>query len=105
MAAVFLSQAILLSLLWLGDIDFNMYTLPAIVLSAGAILSPTFIALAAHNAEHELSAFVAIGLTVAASAVVWLFSPLRLQAEMGELFIVVALLLCVIPLSLQKQSA
>jgi predicted RND superfamily exporter protein len=100
---VLLTQGALLSVLWLGGIDLNMYTLPAIVLSVGVILIPLTLAFS-ESVDTQLHALccAATGLTVVAAAVVWLFSPLRLQAEMGAFFIALALLLMVIPPGLKR---
>jgi hypothetical protein len=104
LAGVFLSQGVLLSMLWLGGIDLNMYTLPAIVLSVGTVLIPLSLGLSdSVDAQFHAGSCTAIGLTIATAAAVWLLSPLRLQAEMGVFFIALALLLTVIPLGL-KQS-
>jgi predicted RND superfamily exporter protein len=91
-------QAVLLSVSWLGRIDFNVYTLPAFVLCAGAVLIPISTVLT-DNAEPQLSdsSVVATSLTLAAAATPWLFSSLRLQAEIGGLFIYLAVALAVIP--------
>src|SRR5262245_50600440 len=43
MATLALSQGVMLTVLWLGHIDFNIYTLPVIVVSAGVILIPEFL--------------------------------------------------------------
>ncbi|MBI3249752.1 MAG: hypothetical protein HYZ50_24925 [Deltaproteobacteria bacterium] len=99
--AVVLSQGVLLSLLWLGGIDFNMYTLPAIVVGAGAILLPTLLTTATGTNEPLLlSALVAISVVVIAAGAVWLLSPLRLQADMGMFFIGLAIVMTGIPLLL-----
>jgi hypothetical protein len=102
-AAVLLTQAILLSILWFGGVDFNMYTLPVIVVSAGALLLPIFLASTRGSEERTpLSGCAAASLIVIAAAVVWLFSPLRLQAQMGVLFIGLAVIMTAIPLGLQR---
>jgi hypothetical protein len=103
LAGVFLAQGVLLSVLWLGDIDLNMYTLPAIVLSVGTVLIPLSLGLSdSIDAQFHAGGCIAIGLTIAAAAAVWLLSPLRLQAEMGVFFIALALLLTIIPLGLKR---
>ncbi|MGE0684596.1 MAG: hypothetical protein AB7P69_27275, partial [Candidatus Binatia bacterium] len=103
LAGVFLAQAMLLSLLWLGDIDLNMYTLPAIVLSVGTVLIPLSFGLSdSMDAQLHASSCTAVGLTTAAAAAVWLLSPLRLQTEMGVFFIVLAILYTVVPLGLRS---
>jgi hypothetical protein len=105
-AALVLSQGVMLALLWLGNIDLNMYTLPVVIASAGVVLIPAFLLWAAgEGASRTAQALVANSLTLASAASVWLFSPLRLQAEMGVFLIVLALASTVIPLSLQKKSS
>ncbi len=102
-AALALSQGVMLTLLWLGNIDFNVYTLPVVVVSAGTILIPVFLAWTRDGGVARYAqAFAATSLTLASAASVWLFSPLRLQAEMGVFLIVLALVNVVIPLGLQK---
>src|SRR6266849_4101658 len=97
-AALALSQGVMLTLLWLGNIDFNVYTLPVVVVSAGTILIPAFLAWTRDGGVAWYApAFAATSLTLAAAASVWLFSPLRLQAEMGVFLIVLALVNVVIP--------
>lgn len=103
--AVVLSQGALLSLLWLGGIDFNMYTLPAVVVGAGAILLPATLAAATGTNEPlPLTALVATSIVVMAAGAVWLLSPLRLQAEMGMFFIGLAIVMTGIPLLLASRS-
>jgi hypothetical protein len=99
-------QAVLLSVSWLGRIDFNVYTLPAFVLCAGAVLIPISTVLT-DNAEPQLSdsSVVATSLTLAAAATPWLFSSLRLQAEIGGLFIYLAVALAVIPFVFRRVQA
>lgn len=94
--SVVLVQGVLLSVSWLGRIDFNMYTLPAFVLSAGVAVLPMTIALT-KNAPPQFngSSEVAIGLTIITAAAPWLFASLRLQAELGSLFICLAVALAV----------
>jgi len=93
----------MLTLLWLGNIDFNVYTLPVVVVSAGTLLIPAFLAWTRDGGGARYApAFAATSLTLASAASVWLFSPLRLQAEMGVFLIVLALVNVVIPLGLQK---
>jgi predicted RND superfamily exporter protein len=105
-AALALSQGVMLAVLWLGNIDFNVYTLPVVVVSAGVILTPMFLARTQDGgAVRYARAFAATSLTLASAASVWLFSPLRLQAEMGVFLIVLALVHTVIPLGLQKRLA
>lgn len=100
-AMLLFCQGIMLALLWLGRIDLNMYTLPVVLVSIGTILIPAVLLWTQDEAaQHQLSALAAISLTVAAAAAVWLFSPLRLQAEMGVFLILLALVNTVIPQSL-----
>lgn len=102
-ATLALSQGVMLTLLWLGNIDFNVYTLPVVVVSAGTILIPAFLVWTRDGGGARYApAFAATSLTLASAASVWLFSPLRLQAEMGVFLIVLALVNVVIPLGLQK---
>jgi uncharacterized protein len=99
-----LAQGVMLSVLWLGHIDFNIYTLPAIVVSAGVVLLPAFLTwMQDGGAKLYARAFAATSLTLASAASVWLFSPLRLQAEMGVFLIVLSLVSVVIPLRLEKR--
>lgn len=98
LGSVLLVQGILLSVSWLGHIDFNMYTLPAFVLCAGAVLLPVTIALTDDvHAQSDHSSEMATGLTIIAAAAPWLFSSLRLQAELGGLFICLAVALVIVP--------
>jgi hypothetical protein len=101
--ALALSQGVMLTLLWLGNIDLNMYTLPVVVSSAGSILIPTFLTWAqGEGTAPHAQALAATSLIVALAVSVWLFSPLRLQAEMGVFLILLALVNTLIPLRLQK---
>ncbi|HKA52174.1 MAG TPA: hypothetical protein VKJ47_00785 [Candidatus Binatia bacterium] len=105
MAALALSQGVMLAVLWLGRIDFNVYTLPVIVASAGMILTPAFLLRARDGrTDHYARAFAATSLALASAAAVWLFSPLRLQAEMGVFLIVLSLVNVAVPLALNSQS-
>jgi predicted RND superfamily exporter protein len=105
-ATILLSQAIMLTLLWLGNIDLNMYTLPVIVVSLGTPLIPAFLAgERSEDTAHAAQGLAATSLVVASAASIWLFSPLRLQAEMGVFLILLALANTIIPLQLQKGGA
>jgi predicted RND superfamily exporter protein len=105
-ATLLLCQGIMLALLWLGRIDLNMYTLPVVLVSIGTILIPAVLLWTQDEADqHQLSTLAAISLTVAAAAAVWLFSPLRLQAEMGVFLILLALVNTVIPQAFGPQSS
>jgi hypothetical protein len=103
MGGVILFQSVLLSTAWLGKIDFNVYSLPALVLCAGAVFIPIALVLA-KNSEPSVSnaSVVATSLVVAAAAVPWLFSPLRLQAEIGGLFICLAVAFTIIPIGVRR---
>ena len=104
-AALVLSQGVMLALLWLGNIDLNVYTLPVILVSAGVILIPAFLTWTRdEGAPLQAQALAAISLTLASAAAVWLFSPLRLQAEMGVFLILLALVTAVIPQLLSSAS-
>ena len=106
LAGLLLAQGALLGTLWLGGIDLNMYTLPAIVLSFGIVLIPTFLASSKAIATRQYAnSCVATAFTVACTAAVWLFSPLRLQVDMGAFFIVLALLFTAILLGLRNSLA
>lgn len=103
LTSLLLAQGALLGVLWLGGIDLNMYTLPAIVLSIGIVLIPSFLAPSeAIATQSYVTGCMAAGFTVAFTAAVWLFSPLRLQAEMGAFFIVVMLIFTAILLGLRN---
>lgn len=102
-AALVLSQGVMLAVLWLGNIDLNMYTLPVVVLSVGVILVPVFLSRThGAGATSHPQALAAASLTLAAAASVWLFSPLRLQAEMGVFLILLAFVSTLIPLRLSR---
>jgi hypothetical protein len=99
-----ISQGVMLTLLWLGHIDLNMYTLPIVLVSAGTTLIPAILPWTFNDdAKRQASLLTATGLTVAAAAAVWLFSPLRLQAEMGVFLILLALVNIVLPQALSPQ--
>jgi hypothetical protein len=49
MGGVILFQSVLLSTAWLGKIDFNVYSLPALVLCAGAVFIPIVLVLAKNS--------------------------------------------------------
>jgi predicted RND superfamily exporter protein len=97
-AVVLLSQGVLLIVFWLGRIDLNVYTLPALVLCAGNILIPALLATTrdGHTAS-QASGDIATGLIVAVAGLVWLLSPFRLQSDLGLLFVGLALVLTVLP--------
>lgn len=87
------TQVLVFLLLWGGGkgLDLNIYTLPLITVGTGMVLIPAFLS---WLPDDEISAqtFAMSGLIVAAAAAVWLFSPMRLQAEVGVFFIVLAVL-------------
>lgn len=98
MGGVIFVQGILLSVSWLGRIDFNVYTLPAFVLCAGVMVILLSIILI-DNTEPQPSdsSILATSLITVAAGIPWLFSSLRLQAEIGGLFLCLAVALAVIP--------
>jgi hypothetical protein len=87
------TQTLVFLLLWGGGkgLDLNIYTLPLIIVGTGMALIPAFLS---WLPDDEISAqtFAMSGLIVAAAAAVWLFSPMRLQAEVGVFFIILAVL-------------
>jgi hypothetical protein len=87
------TQVLVFLLLWGGGkgLDLNIYTLPLIIVGTGMALIPAFLS---WLPDDEISAQTCAmsGLIVAAAAAVWLFSPMRLQAEVGVFFIVLAVL-------------
>lgn len=104
-AAVILSQAVLLGLLWLANIDLNIHTLPVVLASAGTILLPAYVAWPqAADVESLGQALTATACICAGAVVVWFLSPLRLQMEMALYLMVVAMLQALIPLRLQALS-
>lgn len=81
-----LAEAVSLLLLWLAHIDLNMFTLPVFVASFGIPLLPTFLIWTGPGeatVSLQVRTLAAASLILASSAATWLFSPLRLQAEMG----------------------
>lgn len=85
------TQVVVFLLLWGGGIDLNIYTLPMIMVGTGTILLPAFLTWGPDD-DTTMHALAVTSLTVAASAAVWLFSPMRLQAEMGVFLIVLAVI-------------
>lgn len=87
------TQALVFLLLWGGGkgLDLNIYTLPLITVGTGMALIPAFLSWLPDD-EISTQTFAMSGLIVAAAAAVWLFSPMRLQAEVGVFFIVLAVL-------------
>ncbi len=103
--AVMLSQGALLSLFWLAGIDLNMYTLPALLVGAGAIVLPTILTVARDtNAPMSFAPLTATSVVIVAAAAIWLVSPLRLQADMGLFFIGLAVVMTGIPVLLASRS-
>jgi predicted RND superfamily exporter protein len=96
------TQVLVFLLIWGGGkgLDLNIYTLPLITVGTGMALIPAFLS---WLPDDEISAqtFAMTGLIVAAAAAVWLFSPMRLQAEVGVFFIVLAVL---VPLFVRQAS-
>jgi predicted RND superfamily exporter protein len=91
MKLLLLTQAVVFLLLWGGGIDLNIYTLPLIMVGTGTVLLPAFLTWDPEDATVTQGLAIT-SLTVAASAAVWLFSPMRLQAEMGVFLIVLAVI-------------
>lgn len=105
LAGVLLALGALLSVLWLGGIDLNMYTLPVVVLSLGTGFLPLSWGLSdSVDTQCHASSCTALGLTIGAAAAVWLLSPLRLQVEMGGFLMALALLLTIIPVGLKRSE-
>ncbi len=103
--AVLLSQGLLLTVLWIGRIDLNVYTLPAIVVCAGTILIPAMLMFMNDEiSSFQASGFVITSMAAAATSTAWMFSPSQLQADVGILFLSLALGMTVIPLLLHRQS-
>ncbi len=94
------TQVLVFLLLWGGGkgLDLNIYTVPLIMVGTGMALIPAFLS---WLPDDDISAqtFAMSGLIVAAAAVVWLFSPMRLQAEVGVFFMVLAV---VVPLRMRS---
>jgi hypothetical protein len=80
-----------------------MYSLPIIVTGFGMLMPPTFPLWP--TAAEDSTAFHALmvtGVITAVAAAVWLLSPLRLQAELGVLLIVLAFVGSVLPWSVKQ---
>jgi predicted RND superfamily exporter protein len=86
-----LMQATLLLLLWWGEIDLNMYSLPVVVVGLGMCLPAFYSSSEIQEDEMTPAPLVTTCLITVLASAVWLFSPLRLQAEMGVVLIVLAL--------------
>ncbi|NOT58232.1 MAG: hypothetical protein HOP18_26815, partial [Deltaproteobacteria bacterium] len=88
------TQVLIFLLLWGGGkgLDLNIYTLPLITVGTGMALIPAFLSWLPDE-EVSTRPLSMTSLTVVAAAAVWLFSPMRLQAEVGIFFIVLAVLI------------
>jgi len=103
MIVLLCSQAITLLFLWGGKgIDLNVYTLPVVILSSGMLLVPAFLTWVEDSTGVHPRAFAMTSLILAASAVVWLCSPLRLQAQLGVLLIILAFVHTLLPLQIKR---
>lgn len=107
--AVVLSQAVMLIVLWVANIDLNMHTLPVVLVALGTVILPASLALRdTDTADHAPawdwlgSALTALAIVSAGAALVWLLSPLRLQTEMGLYMLGLSLANTLIPLQLQS---
>ncbi|MGE0823878.1 MAG: RND family transporter [Candidatus Binatia bacterium] len=100
--SLLLVEAALLLLLWLGGIDLNMYTLPVIVISMGTVIFPTFLFWTHQDVRLWLPSITKASFITAGGAAVWLLSPLRFQAEMGGVLIVIAVLSVLVPMPVQQ---
>lgn len=101
-----LSQLVSLILLWLAQIDLNMFTLPVFVASFGIPLLPTFLIWSGPReatAPLQGQTLTTASFILASSAAIWLFSPLRLQAEMGFFLLLLGLISgTLLPLQLSR---
>ncbi len=102
LGTIVLTQAALLLLLWWGGIDLNMYSLPVVIAGLGMLLPPTFLLWTIQDENISLYVLITSSVIAAMAAALWLLSPLRLQAEMGVLLIVLALMATVLPLQVQR---
>ena len=104
--AVILSQAVMLVVLWSANIDLNMHTLPVVLAAMGTVVLPASLASLSWPQEEEWAglgyALIALATVSVGAALVWLFSPLRLQTEMGLYVLVFAVVNALIPLQLQS---
>jgi hypothetical protein len=104
--AVILSQAVMLVVLWSANIDLNMHTLPVVLAAMGMVVLPASLASLSWPQEEEWDglgyALIALATVSVGAALVWLFSPLRLQTEMGLYVLVFAVVNALIPLQLQS---
>lgn len=103
---VALSQAVMLVVLWVANIDLNMHTLPVVLAAMGTIVLPASLASLSWPQEEEWDGLgyvlTALAIVSAGAALVWLFSPLRLQTEMGLYLLVFSLVNALVPLPLQS---
>ena len=104
--AVVLSQAVMLIVLWAATIDLNIHTLPVILAAMGTVVLPASLAIRAAAPASEGwdglgYALVALATVSLGAALVWLFSPLRLQTEMGLYLLVLSLVNSLLPFSLR----
>lgn len=101
------TQVLIFLLLWGGGkgLDLNIYTLPLITVGTGMALIPAFLSWLPDNEATSTLAFAVSGLIIAAAAAVWIFSPMRLQAEVGVFFIILAVIVPLLARLLPSESA
>ena len=105
--AVGLSQAVMLLVQWAASIDLNIHTLPVILAAMGTVVLPASLAIRAGAGPASEGwdglgyALVALATVSLGAALVWLFSPLRLQTEMGLYLLVLSLGNSLLPFSLR----
>lgn len=103
LGVVIFTQTALLLLLWWGGIDLNMYSFPVIVASLGMFLPVLFTqGIPPHEDSAVSHTLMIASVITAVAAMVWLLSPLRLQAEMGVFMIVAAFLNVVLVFQFQR---
>lgn len=102
LGTLLLIQAALLLLLWWGGIDLNMYSLPVILVGFGMLLPAIFPLWTTAEEGTALQVLVTTSVITSVAAAVWLFSPLRLQAELGVLLIVLSLVGTLLPLCVKQ---
>ncbi len=78
-ALLVLCQAVVLAALSFGKIDLNVYSLPLVLMGMGLTLYAFF------PREETYRARVLTALALLPAVLLWTFSPLRFQAEMGGL--------------------
>ena len=97
----------MLIVLWAASIDLNIHTLPVILAAMGTVVLPASLAIRAGAAPASEGwdglgyALVALATVSLGAALVWLFSPLRLQTEMGLYLLVLSLVNSLLPFSLR----